>query len=138
MLDTSVLVAAIRSPDGASRALIDAILEDRVELILSVPLALEYEAVVTRPEHLRISGYTAIEVEKLLDALCAKGIETRFRWSWRPQLNDPDDGMVLDTAINGQAHAIVTFNQTHFEMAARRFGIRTISPSRVMKEVGHP
>ena len=61
-LDTAVLVAAIRSNTGASRQLVRAALENRFELLLSVPLVLEYEAVLKRPEHLKASGGTTREI----------------------------------------------------------------------------
>jgi predicted nucleic acid-binding protein len=52
VLDTAVIVAAMRSDAGASRKLVLAALDRRFELLLSVPLALEYEAVLKRPEQI--------------------------------------------------------------------------------------
>lgn len=71
VLDAAVLVAAIRGNKGASRQLVRAALENRFELLLSVPLVLEYETVLKRPEHLKASGGTASDIDKLLDALIA-------------------------------------------------------------------
>jgi predicted nucleic acid-binding protein len=71
VLDTDVLVAAVRSRRGASRAWIRAILRREATLLLCVPLALQYEAVVTRPEHLSASGASLEQMRSLLDALCA-------------------------------------------------------------------
>jgi putative PIN family toxin of toxin-antitoxin system len=128
VLDTSVLVAAIRSPSGASMALLELVLSDQAEMLISTALVLEYEAVLTRAEHLRVSEYTLCDVQELLDALCRRAIEARIPWRWRPQLTDPDDEMVLEAAINGRAQAIVTFNRTDFEDAAKRFGLMILSP----------
>jgi predicted nucleic acid-binding protein len=63
VLDTAVIVAGTRSGAGASRQLLLAALERRFELLLSVPLTLEYEAVLKRPQHLAASGATIREIE---------------------------------------------------------------------------
>jgi predicted nucleic acid-binding protein len=52
-----------------------------------------------------------------------------MRVSWRPQLYDPDDEMVLEAAINGVADAIVPFEVKTFLAPARRFGIGTPTPA---------
>ena len=52
MVDMDVIVAALRSNAGASRRLLVRLCE-RFELLLSVPLMLEYESVLKRPEHLK-------------------------------------------------------------------------------------
>lgn len=51
-LGTDVMLAAIRRDTGASRRLLVAGLVRGYTLVLSVPLAIECEAVMTRPEHL--------------------------------------------------------------------------------------
>lgn len=132
VLDTSVLVAAIRSPSGASRFLLDAALNNQFEILISAALVLEYEAVLTRSEHLSVGMLTVGEVNELLDAICRVAIQVPIRFRWRPQLLDPDDEMVLETAINGEAQAIVTFNRAHFAMAASHFGLRVFVPGEAL------
>jgi predicted nucleic acid-binding protein len=48
VVDTAVMVAAIRSATGASRHLLVAGLERRFTMLASVPLLIEYQAVMTR------------------------------------------------------------------------------------------
>src|SRR3954464_11814011 len=111
VLDTDVLVAALRSDRGASRRLLSLGLERRFVLLGSVPLMLEYEAVLTRPEQLEKTGLNARETNAILDAVAAvmdQPVDLRFLW--RPRLKDPADVMVLDTAVNGHADRLVTFN----------------------------
>jgi predicted nucleic acid-binding protein len=110
-------------------ALLDAALKGRVEILVSPALVLEYEAVLTRDEHLHVAGMTVEEIGELLDAICRAATAVRILWHWRPQLADEDDELVLETAINGHAQAIVTFNRTDFENAAKRFGLSVLSPS---------
>src|SRR6266851_2864392 len=97
------MVAALRSDLGASRQLLLAALNQQFELLLSVPLMLEYEAVLTRAQHLAVCGLSSAEVGRVLDDLAAVARPVRLAFRWRPRLPDPDDDMVLETAINGSA-----------------------------------
>jgi predicted nucleic acid-binding protein len=101
--------------------------------VLSVPLTIEYEAVLTRSEHLAASGLTERDVGVLLDAVIAVAEPVRLAFLWRPQLRDPDDDMVLEAAINGHADRLVTFNRRHFAAAGDRFGIVVSSPRDVLE-----
>lgn len=138
VIDTSVLVAAIRSNQGRSNRLLTAALQRQCVLLASVPLMLEYEAVLTRAEHLAASGLTREEVGILLDAVAAVAEPVRLSFLWRPQLADPDDDMVLEAAVNGQADVIATFNTRDFAEPTRRFGIAVKSPGACLSEIGSP
>ena len=118
-LDTDVLVAAVRSRLGASRAWLRAILSGEVNLLLSVPLALQYEAVLTHPEQLAASGASVEQIQALLDVLCAVCIPVEISFLWRPVLRDADDEMVLEVAVNGGADRLLTFNERDFAGAGR-------------------
>src|ERR1035437_10938340 len=100
----------MRSPGGASAAIIRAVRQKRATLLLSVPLALEYEAVCRRSEHREESGLSVQQVEIFLDAIIAMGEPVRTHFLWRPQLRDPNAEMVLEAAVNGRADAPVRFN----------------------------
>lgn len=126
-LDTDVLVAAVRSRLGASRAWLRAILRREATLLLSVPLAMEYEAVLLRPENLAVPGVTKARSLALLDALCAVCRPIEIAFLWRPTLRDPDDEMVLEVAVNGRADYLLTFNLKDFA-GAERFGVRVARP----------
>jgi len=96
---------------------------------------IEYEAVLTRPEHLQASGLTAAEVNEVLNAYAKACTRVKLRFLWRPRLKDPDDEMVLETAVNGAANRLVTFNQRHLAAAAKEFGIRVMRPRDMWKEI---
>lgn len=136
VLDTSVLVAAIRSDAGASRRLLLGVLDGRVKTLVSVPLMIEYEAVMTRSEHLAASGLSAEDVGVLLDAIAAVVEPVKLDFLWRPTLKDADDDMVLEAAVNGRADAIVTFNARDFSPHAERFGVSVQSPQEAMRSFG--
>ncbi len=135
VLDTDVLVAALRSDRGASRQLLIRALDRDIEVLASVPLMLEYEAVLTRPEHLAASGLTAEQVNQVLDALVKVLIPVHMSFRWRPRLKNPGDEMVLETAVNGEAGWLVTFNLRHLAVAAREFGIHVSRPRDAWQEV---
>jgi putative PIN family toxin of toxin-antitoxin system len=122
-VDTDVMVAAVRSRQGASRAWIRAILRREATLLLSVPLALQYEAVLTRPEQLTASRASVEQISALLDALCAVCTPVEISFLWRPLLRDPNDEMVLEVAVNGRADRLLTFNERDFTGSAR-LGVR--------------
>jgi len=133
VLDTDVLIAAFRSDRGASRQLLLGALDRRFELLLSVPLILEYEAVLTRPEHLAACELSAGEVERVLDDLASVARRVRLAFRWRPRLSDANDDMVLETAVNGNADAIVTFNQRDFDEARKDFDCAVILPREALE-----
>ena len=135
ILDTAAMIAAIRSDAGASRCLLVAALEKRFTLLASVPLMIEYQAVMTRPEHLKASGLSAGDVDILLDAVATVVEPVRLAFLWRPAVRDQDDDMVLEAAVNGQADAIVTFNVRDFGAAAKGFGIEVLLPGAAWKRV---
>lgn len=135
VLDTDVLVAAFRSDAGASRVVLEAALDRRFELLLSVPLMFEYEAVLSRADHLKASGATRQDVSDVLDGLAAVGHPVQLAFRWRPALNDADDDMVLETAINGQADVIITFNERDFLPVANEFGCEVMRPGEFLRGI---
>ena len=104
-------------------------------MLASVALFLEYEAVLTRPEHLLASGLTQIQAVGFLDYLAGIIEPVKLHYLWRPQLSDVADEMVLETAINGRADCIVTFNTRHFSPAVDRFGIEAIWPEEAIRRL---
>ena len=135
VLDTSVLVAAIRSDRGASRRLVAGMIERRFTALVSTSLLIEYEAVMTRPLHLNAAGLSADDVGAILDVVAAVAEPVRLSFLWRPALRDADDDMVLEAAVNGRADVIVTFNRRDFEGGTARFGIAVWSPGQAMREM---
>jgi putative PIN family toxin of toxin-antitoxin system len=135
VLDTDVVIAAVRSDRGASRQLLLAAFDGRIEMLVSVPLVLEYEAVLTRPQLLKDVAMTIGEVGTLLDAILSMAVPVEMRFLWRPQLKDPSDEMVLETAVNGSADYLATFNLRHLREAAGLFGIRAAVPGQIWRKI---
>jgi putative PIN family toxin of toxin-antitoxin system len=127
-LDTDVIVAAMRSPKGASAEILRKVRRQKVALLLSVPLAMEYEAVCLRAEHQLAAGLSEQQVQIFVDAVLAMAEPVQIHYLWRPQLRDPSDEMVLETAVNGRADLLVTFNGRDYGNVPARFGIEVTMP----------
>ena len=131
VLDTNVPVAAFRSRRGSSYRLLSLVDAGHVEINVSVPLVLEYEEVLTRPEF-RLSPEDARDV---VDYLCTIGNRHQIHFLWRPYLNDAKDDMVLELAVTAGCHYIVTFNERDFR-DIERFGLQAIRPIEFLRKNG--
>lgn len=135
VLDTDVVVAAMRSPSGASAAILRAARHGATTLLVSVALALEYGSVCREAEHRLASGLSDRAVDVFVTALVALADPVTPHFLWRPQLRDPSDEMVLEAAINGRADALVTFNVRHFGAAPAQFGIDILLPREAIRRI---
>ena len=106
--------------------------DERVHASIAVPLVLEYEAVLTREEHRKVHGLSASEVDEVINSLTSAAESVQIRFLWRPFLSDPTDDMVLETAVNGRADLLATFNQEDFAAAAKAFAVKIVRPSEAL------
>ena len=132
-MDTNVLVAALRSRNGASFRLLSLVDSDKFSLCVSVPLVLEYEAVAKRQA--RSAGLTSKDIDVIIDYICHVAQHFEVYYLWRPTLKDPKDDMVLELAVSSNAEAIVTFNEVDFT-GTETFGIKILSPKEFLIEIG--
>jgi putative PIN family toxin of toxin-antitoxin system len=135
ILDTDVMVASLRSAQGASREIMRMIGRKEIVAVASVATMFEYEAVLKRPEHLQAANLAAVQVDQLLDALASLFEPVEPHFLWRPMLQDPNDEMILEAAVNGGVEVIVTFNTRHLRRAAQRFGIYVLTPAEFLRRV---
>ena len=135
VLDTSVLVAGLRSQLGASNRVLAAVAERRFIPLATTVIFLEYESILLRPEHRLATGMNPDDVEGFLAALASAAEPVELNFLWRPQLKDPADELMLEAAVNGRADAIVTHNVRDFLSVTERFGVRTVTPGEFLKEL---
>jgi len=135
VLDTGVIVAAMRSPGGASAALIAAALDCKFTMLASVPLFFEYEAKCTDEEHWLAAGLTHLQSIDYINGLAVLIKPVKTHYLWRPMLRDPNDEMVLEVAVNGGAESIVTFNLKDFGSVPRKFNIELMMPSQALRSI---
>ena len=135
VLDTSVVVAGLRTRLGAGNAVLRLVAQRRLKLLVSPPLFLEYEDVLKRPEHRLAHGLTVEAVDDFLAELAALIEPVEVHFQWRPQGRDPNDEMVLEAAINGRSDALVTYNVADFAGLAERFRVAVVRPDELLKKV---
>ena len=135
VLDTSVLVAGLRTRRGAGNAVLRCVANGRLVLLATPPLFLEYEDVLKRPEHRLAHGLSPQAVDEFLTELAAVIEPVELHFQWRPQLRDPNDEMVLEAAINGGADALVTYNISDFAFAGERFSVPIVHPAALLRKV---
>ena len=133
VIDTNVLISALRSRRGASFKLLEQIDHERLEIYLSVSLFLEYESVAKRL--IEEIGLCETDIDTILDYIAAVTNHQTVYYLWRPILRDPKDDMVLELAATASCDAIVTFNKKDFD-GARKFRIRLLTPREILEEIG--
>jgi putative PIN family toxin of toxin-antitoxin system len=133
VIDTNLIVSALRSRRGASHLLITLIDSGKFRVNVSVPLVLEYEDATKRL--VGQIALTAAEVDDILDYICAVAERRRVFFLWRPCLKDPKDDMVLEVAVSGRCDFLVTYNARDFAGAAQ-FGIRVVTAREFLREIG--
>ena len=132
VLDTSILLAAIRSRRGASFQILSRVGTGVFNVALSVPLVLEYEDALLR--HTAASGLTAADIRDLVDYVCSVGTRQEIFFLWRPLLKDPKDDMVAELAVAAGCESIVTHNLRDF-VGVEKFGLKSISPAAFLKQI---
>jgi len=132
VIDTNILFAGLYSNEGISFEILDLVDRGKIVPILSTALVFEYEDVLKRKQ--KQLGLKNVEVEDVLDAICARGIEKRIHFIWRPQLRDPKDDHVLELAVAANGADIITFNVKDFDKAPS-FGIRVLKPIKILEEL---
>lgn len=128
IIDTNVLVAAMKSRNGNSFKLLSMIDGGRWRLNISTPLVFEYEAILKR----EIETERAPDCERLIDYLCLIGTAHQIFYLWRPMLKDPKDDHILELAVKSNA-SIITWNVKDFSLA-NQFGISVLTPAELLQK----
>ena len=129
VIDTCVLLSALRSNLGASFAILRAVRRGDIRMALSVALAIEYESVALRPG--LVPALTAAEIRIVLDVLCGLAHPQKIFYTWRPFLPDPGDDLVLELAAAAGCTFIVTHHLPDFK-GSDSLGVRTITPAQAL------
>ena len=131
VLDTNVLVAALRSRRGASFRLLSLIPDARWQLNVSVPLVFEYEDAAKRGG----IGLSAGEIDDVIDYICSVANRRTIFYLWRPVLPDPHDDHILELAVEAQADCIITYNRRDFR-GVEHFGMEILTPAEFLRLIG--
>lgn len=133
ILDTNVLLSALRSRRGASFKLLSSVDSDRFEINLSVALMLEYEDVLKREAVL--PDFSREAIDNILNYLAMIANKREIFFLWRPYLIDPKDDFILELAVESSCDYIITYNLNDFK-GVDRFGVKAITPKEFLKIIG--
>lgn len=135
ILDTNVLVAALRSKQGASYRLLELLWngDTRWQINVSTALILEYEALLKREIHRQ--GKEMTMIDKFIDDLVSTADRYPVFYLLRPCLKDADDDFILELAFSSSADYIVTYNTRNF-IRAEMFGVGVIKPKEFLQKLG--
>lgn len=136
VLDTSVLVAASRSRQGASFRIVSMLPTPAFEIALTVAVYTEWQAVLTRPEYLP-TGVTAEDALAFLRYLASIAHLQDVHYLWRPFLRDPDDDMLLECAVASGCKFVVTHNVKDFRRV-EELNVRAITPADFLNHLRSP
>ncbi len=110
LLDTCIIISALRSKQGASHFLLRKAILKQLPIIMHFKLLAEYHDVLTRPKMLSALIYTADEIEKILIGLVGVAEEVNPHFLWRPNLKDEKDNFLVEIAVASQPCTIITHN----------------------------
>ena len=133
ILDTNVLVTALRSKRGASYKLLTMLNDARWKVNISTTLVLEYEALLKRPD--MVSDFSHAAIDTLIDGICSIANRHDIFYLWRPLAHDPDDDFLIELAVRAQADFIITYNKKDL-LAAEQFGIALVTPKEFLEQIG--
>lgn len=132
VIDTNILASALKSRTGASFRFFMALQTGAYTPCLSVPLFVEYEAVLKRAGLL--PHLAASDIDAVLDYLLSRASIHQIFFLWRPFLKDPKDDLVLEAAVASRSQYLVTFNQRDFADVEKVFGIKVVTPQEFLTE----
>ena len=133
VIDTNVIVSALKSRNGFSFKLLSIIDDERIKVFISVPLVLEYEDAVKRNKlNIKLS---IAEINDVLNYICLIGTQRKIFYLWRPYLKDPKDDMVLELAVESESDYIISFNKKDF-YGVGKFNIEVITPKELFIKMG--
>lgn len=133
VIDTNVIVSALKSRNGFSFKLLSMIDDERFKVAISVPVILEYEDVIKRNRtNIKLRK---TEIDTVLDYICLVAEEREIFYLWRPFLDDPRDDMFLELAVESESNYIITFNKRDFK-EIERFNIKVLTPKEFLRKIG--
>jgi|SRR3989339_1072202 len=134
VLDTNIYVSAILRPDGTQAKLIKFAMEDKFQLIFSAPIFQEIRDVLERPRIKKYLKVTQNEINRFFYNIYIKCIFVKLSEIFRVVRNDPDDDIIIATAIEGNADYIISGDKHLLDLKKFR-GIKILNANDFLKTV---
>jgi predicted nucleic acid-binding protein len=133
-VDTNVLIGAMIGALGANRAVLRACLQGISQPLLGEALFLEYEDVFGRERLMSKSPLSLTERERFLNAFLGVCEWVDIYFGWRPNLRDESDNYLIELAVAGGAHWIISNNVADFADSELKFPqIRVVRPGEFLR-----
>lgn len=107
VVDTNVWVSALLNPEGYPGRVLNAFRDERFDLVISEPLLAELSEVLTRPRLAARYRLTQSASRDLVSLLRRRAHLVSVRGTVQI-CRDPDDDVVIETALRGRADVLVT------------------------------
>ncbi|SRR6266849_8698513 len=128
-LDTNVLVSSFISKRGHSADVLDLIATfDEITLVLSTGILDEFKDVMSRKEVARRFDYSKKDVSKFEAAIREVAEIVAVKSTFKAVREDPDDDVVVHTAVDGRSDYIVSGDR-HLRELKRYRGVKIVSPN---------
>ncbi len=109
VVDTNIFLGACLT-SGAANLVLAGCLQGRFKAIMGNALFSEYEDVLAREALFQKSRLNFKERHELFDIFLFGCEWVRVYYQWRPNLRDESDNHLIELAVAGNAHCIVTRN----------------------------
>ena len=130
VMDTNVLVAGLRSPNGASHELLVRLRAGDWKLVLSNTVLGEYHEILHREAE--SVALTHREADAYIDALCVLAERFAPATPWQPAASDADDEAIIQLAREAEVRYLVTHNVRDVCEAAQ-LGVRVVRPAEFLE-----
>lgn len=104
-------------------------------MAISVPVFLEYRAVLSREDNRRLLGLNDESINAILQFIVINARITNIWYTWRPNLRDEGDNMIVELARAGGSEYLITQNVKDFTLDSdmRNDDLNIITPVEFMK-----
>jgi len=134
VIDTSVLVSALLGPSGPARELLRQCLTGKYKPLISNALFQEYEELTNRSRILKKCTLSASELRELMNAYYSVCEWVPIYYLWRPNLRDESDNFLIELAVAGNAHCVVTNNIRDLKESELVFpDLRVVTPAQLLR-----
>lgn len=131
VLDTSVLLAGLTSPRGASYQILSQAIEGTLICAATPALWTEYEEQLHSERFLDRTPLSVTQIDDFLDYLASVIQPVRNEFVWRGILEE--DAIVAESAYNANADVLVTLNVDHFQTIREQVSFQIQPPGEFLK-----
>ena len=133
VLDSNVLFAGLISPHGASYQILSRVIEGAWTCAATPALWMEYEEQLHSERFGTLTPLSLVQIDDFLDYLASVIQPVRNDFVWRGILFDEDDAIVVESAYNANADALITFNVHHFQTIRDQVSFQIQRPGDFLK-----